>query len=185
MSSWNYLGISIAVSAAIWACSSGGTSGGGVGGTGGGGTGGAAVGWKHGDCDALGATTTPSGACYFPCQSSSDCPGGASCVNQQFQPYCRVESCDVASDCGPTGWDCQGNDLCMITCTTVTSGPSTECPGGLSCHQSLSTDIPTCNKILGSSCGEPCPTGCCSLSGNTCCKPPFCAGDCASSPCCH
>jgi hypothetical protein len=37
----------------------------------------------------------------------------------------------------------------------------------------------------GSSCGEPCPTGCCSLSGSFCCSPPYCSGDCIGSPCCY
>ena len=36
----------------------------------------------------------------------------------------------------------------------------------------------------GDSCGEPCPDGCCSLSGAICCQPPFCSGNCIGSPCC-
>jgi hypothetical protein len=157
------------------------TSGGGGGGSGG--TTGAS--WLLGDCDAMGAETMPNGACYVPCTTSSDCPGGATCVIQQYQAYCRIGSCEVASDCGPQGWDCQGNDLCMMTCTTVTSGSSDECPPGHQCHQILSTDLPACHKLPGSSCGEPCPQGCCSTGGNICCKPPLCAGDCAYSPCCY
>lgn len=41
-----------------------------------------------------------------------------------------------------------------------------------------------CAAVSTDTCGEPCPSKCCSPSGLTCCKPPFCGGSCSGSPCC-
>ncbi len=76
-----------------------------------------------------------------------------------------------------------------MTCTTPTGGAqSAECPEGWSCsYDAKMDDAPHCvGKVSGGggSCAVPCPPGCCSPSGLTCCEPPFCSGDCVGSPCC-
>jgi len=62
-----------------------------------------------------------------------------------------------------------------------------ECPAALYCgfvlglYNAVPDDGSTDD---GGNCGEPCPSGCCSPSGASCCEPPFCGGDCVGSPCC-
>lgn len=65
----------------------------------------------------------------------------------------------------------EGTDLCpegsdVTDCTSTSTGGDDDDDDG------------------GSNCGEPCPDGCCSLSGAICCQPPFCSGNCIGSPCC-
>ncbi|MCK5691127.1 hypothetical protein KAI87_17720 [Myxococcota bacterium] len=86
-----------------------------------------------------------------------------------------THSCSGDSSCGAIsyegeGWDWKPGHIETWTCTSV---------GG---QDVCTVDIQP--PEAGDSCGEPCPQGCCSPSGLSCCQPPFCAGDCASSPCC-
>jgi hypothetical protein len=97
-----------------------------------------------------------------------------------WQPGCLVANTDCESDddCKP-GRTCQDGECVGSTGEGGEgngSGSGGSSFGGASSGGSSSGG--------GSSCGEPCPTGCCSSSGSFCCSPPFCAGDCAFSPCC-
>jgi hypothetical protein len=150
--------------------------------------------WYTSSCADLGGSTAPSGACYVGCSPGTTCDIAASrapsgygveCGKNNYHPYCHVGFCNSASDCG-TGWVCDYGG-CVIPCTTPTSGASPECPAGLACYQNSISGHPNfCinDHSSGGTCGEPCSSGCCSPSGLTCCKPPFCSGDCAGSPCC-
>lgn len=79
------------------------------------------------------------------------------------------------------------DDVVTATCPYTNDGECDE-PEGLNvCPEG--SDVVDCANVEEeeedvSNCGEPCPNGCCSLSGAICCKPPFCSGNCIGSPCC-
>ena len=138
--------------------------------TGGGGT---SDPWLAGSCGALGATQAPSGACVLGCKTNADCPGsGMSCPSAW--KICRKTSCQKAADCGP-GWDCVSVGLCVIPCTTPTSGGSSQCPSSWPCKAS-GTDGTWCTAPSGlaskacSDCLSTCKNlpGCCTGCGCMC-----------------
>jgi hypothetical protein len=136
--------------------------------------------WFTTPCSEMGGTTIASGACYVPC--ADPCPVEQLGCGYGYQNYCRVLSCSTTADCGPNpdAWVC-GNG-CFMKCATDSGGAqSPECPSdgfactGTNCVHHISSTA---------TCGEPCPKGCCSSTGLSCCQPPFCSGACAGSPCC-
>ena len=142
--------------------------------------------WYSSTCSELGGMETALGACYVPC--SAGCPAPAKCNSSYLQSKCDISSCSSDSDCGPKGWTCETWGACYLRCTTPTEGQSPECPLGWECSpQDMGTKRPFCVKSSAppGQCGEPCPSGCCSTTGLTCCQPPYCGGDkCLGSPCC-
>ncbi len=141
--------------------------------------------WFTSSCEELGGTTTATGACFVDCTPSGDCSiEGLSC-GFGGQQFCRISSCTSDSDCGPTGWYCEYS-WCYLVCSSDSGGAqSPECPEGFKCLAGTGK-APSCVRGIDTNptCGEPCPQGCCSPSGLTCCSPPYCSGDCSGSPCC-
>lgn len=89
----------------------------------------------------------------------------------------------------PSRIECSQYFTCEACEYHLTSGTGEEwsliastdgCPTAKYCEYMLGNWKPN----SGSSCGEPCTSGCCSPSGLSCCEPPFCGGDCVGSPCC-
>jgi hypothetical protein len=166
-----------------------------LGGGGGGGDDTGGLDWYDSSCSALGGVVSPSGACFIECAVGTSCdipaagaPEGYEprCGGNEYHPYCSIGFCTSDADCGPDGWICDFGG-CFLPCTEPTTGPSGECPGGLSCHENAISGHPSfCinDDGGGGTCGEPCASGCCSPSGLICCAPPFCGGDCVGSPCC-
>ncbi len=145
--------------------------------------------WFISSCDDLDGVLTASGACFVECDSSDDCPtSNMRCMGTGvwITGQCEVDSgTRYVEGCGPVGWNDTGTG-CYIKCSA--EGNDEECPTGFRCiEHSGNSEGYFCTGYPGSSggsCGTPCPDGCCSPSGRTCCKPPFCSGDCAYSKCC-
>lgn len=139
------------------------------GGSGGEGNGGGGAAWQDADCAELGAVPTSNGGCYRACSSAGDCPGGATCFAVGYQPYCRMYTCGVASDCGTAGWACSyGN--CFLSCTEPSPGhQSEECPSGFECYQNPVGPERWCTKIIRVTCGfcSTCYSSCSSSCSNS------------------
>ena len=106
--------------------------------------------------------TTDDGVCDEP-EGTNACPEGTD-----------VNDCIGSSGGGGT------------TCSFTNDGECDEPEGTGLCPEG--SDVNDCagggGGGGGETCGEPCPDGCCSLSGAICCQPPFCSGNCIGSPCC-
>ncbi|NMC69448.1 MAG: hypothetical protein GYA57_05180 [Myxococcales bacterium] len=141
--------------------------------------------WFTSSCAELGGTTTPTGACFVDCTPSEYCPVEGTACAYGGQQLCRViTGCSSDADCGPAGWHCSRGS-CFLRCSADSGGAQgPECPAGFQCADGVADQPVCCRGLDAPSCGEPCPAGCCSPSGLTCCQPPFCSGDCAGSPCC-
>ncbi|HOX46208.1 MAG TPA: hypothetical protein PK668_21570 [Myxococcota bacterium] len=135
-------------------------------------------------CATLGGVTLPGGACYLACEARADCPFPPLECGNEYNRACKLGGCSADTDCGATGWICSYGG-CYMACQTETPGEeSPECPEGWTCSGDT-LGQPACWVLEQTpTCGEPCPQGCCSPSGLTCCQPPFCDGSCAGSSCC-
>lgn len=109
----------------------------------------------------------------------SSCPEYSCCYT--YSRAADTKGCACTNDYAST--------ICASTAASVNGTQVSSCPGGAptgtttsSSGGSSSTSSSTSSG--GPTCGEPCPAGCCSLSGRICCKPPFCGGNCVGSPCC-
>ncbi len=146
--------------------------------------------WVKGDCAALGATTIAAGGCYIACSQSSQCTGGSVCQNAAFQPYCRIASCNAASECGPTGWVC-AYGKCYLACAKSAPGvQAPDCPTGLQCSPAAAVSSPSCQKLA----SKPGSCGTCKLCYQDCSSnctginiPPSCNTTCmaACDKCCY
>jgi len=113
-------------------------------------------------------------------------PAGSQC-GEGIELCCADSLCviyqGVGDYCGArcsTGSECQsGCCIPLADHSANVCAPSSFCGGSGGAGGAGGT-----GGTGGGSCGEPCPSGCCSPSGNICCKPPFCGGDCVGSPCC-
>lgn len=142
-----------------------------------------ALDWHTSGCSELGGVTTPTNACLVEC---GECPTAQlRCMPAPGMKVnvCVIQTCAVDSDCGPSGWFCRDNGFCALTCTTVTSGQSSECPSDWHCYApDFGTDrAPYCVSGTSSTggCGN-----CGTDNAGGCCGGVFCAGACAGSPCC-
>jgi len=123
-----------------------------------------------------------SGSC-----ETSPCCSGTTCVAIGETAEC-LENCSTPSACSSnccwplsdTGSVCVTSDYCA-SC----AAPNAEC---------APIDNPCCPGAaciwidgVGARCqaqSDECPAGCENPYGSSCCRPPFCAGDCVGSPCC-
>lgn len=112
------------------------------------------------------------------CASSAACAGNAACVAlYECIAGCATEACvNTCVELYPAGADPLITFLDCVDYSCPACGGGSGGSGGSTSGGS--------GGSTGESCGEPCPSGCCSLSGNICCQPPFCGGDCVGSPCC-
>lgn len=145
--------------------------------------------WWTSDCVDLGGVPTPAGACFVGCTSSDDCPlDTLSCKGSDvwIMGQCEVSyELSQTRGCGPAGWHTRSWG-CYLVCSA--EGADDECPSGFRCiEDSIVSGEYFCTGYAGSAgsgCNVPCPDGCCSSTGNSCCEPPFCGGICVGSPCC-
>jgi len=174
---------------AVGACGGNSNTGGGSGGAGGGaGDPGPPLDWFTSSCGDLGGVETPAGACFVGCKKTEECPADTSCrwSGVWFVGNCTPRSSDKdAKGCGPNGWHNRSWG-CYMKCPSA--GADDQCPAGFRCiEQSSVSGEYFCTGYSGSSgsgCSVPCPSGCCSTTGYSCCEPPFCSGACAGSKCC-
>jgi hypothetical protein len=98
-----------------------------------------------------------------------------------------LSNCTSASDCSSTccvplesgGQVCADSSYCETSC--VAAGD--ECSPGDCCPGSVCVWIDYVGAICQAQSAE-CPPGCTNPYGSSCCRPPFCGGDCVGSPCC-
>jgi hypothetical protein len=140
--------------------------------------------WLSASCSELAGIATPTGACFVECGAIGCSATGVSCnVAPGLYSFCYVETCSVDADCGASGWYCRGG-YCSLTCTTVTSGQSSDCPSGWKCYAPDygSDRRPYCAYGTdggGDNCG-----GCGTDNAGGCCGGVFCSGACTGTPCC-
>lgn len=144
--------------------------------------------WFTSSCGDLGGVETPAGACFIGCRTSADC--GLDTLRCTGTSVWMVGQCEVTSEladtrgCGPRGWYDRSWG-CYMQCF---EGNDAECPSGFRCVEDSIVDGEYfCTGYAGGGTGDcnvPCESGCCSTTGNSCCRPPFCSGVCAGSPCC-
>jgi hypothetical protein len=144
--------------------------------------------WYSSSCGDLGGVETPAGACFVGCRSRDDCPVDVlTCTGTDLLEVgvCAVtDEAQADQGCGPSGWHDRSWG-CYMKCF---DGNDSECPSGFHCIEDPIVDGEYfCAGYAGSGtngCNVPCESGCCSTTGNSCCRPPFCSGVCAGSPCC-
>jgi hypothetical protein len=144
--------------------------------------------WFTSDCGDLGGVATPAGACFIGCEQNEDCPLDLTCrsAGVWFVGLCTVpSSVSESRGCGPSGWHTRVWG-CYLECSA--EGADQECPAGFRCIEDSNVDneyfCTGYSGSTGSSCSVPCPDGCCSNTGYSCCQPPFCGGICVGSSCC-
>ena len=137
--------------------------------------------WFTSSCGDLGGVETPAGACFVGCKKTAECPADTVC---RWGGVWFVGNC-TAPGCGPKGWHKRSYG-CYMKCPSA--GADNQCPAGFRCiEDSIVSGEYFCTGYSGSSgsgCSVPCPSGCCSSTGYSCCKPPFCSGVCVGSKCC-
>jgi hypothetical protein len=147
--------------------------------------------WYSSSCAELGGTQTAWGNCFIPCEAARDCPvagldcrgGGTIWISGYCAPGSALQS---TRGCGPGEWYRSfGN--CEMACSGA--GRDSECPSQFHCvEDSIYDGLYFCTGYQGGSTtcgGSPCPSGCCSITGNVCCGGALCAGGCIGSPCCR
>lgn len=167
----------------------------------------------NGDCDTATNTcveyqscsaTSPCPEGYFCEETSGTCLSG-SCVSAggscQAGTCCSGSTCVVIGDTAACLQDCTAAAQCSSDCcwpldsggsVCVTSDYCASCAAvNAECSPSSNPCCPGAACIwvdgVGARCqaqSAECPAGCESSSGSSCCRPPFCAGECSISPCC-
>ena len=128
------------------------------------------------------SSCTDSGSCV-----STRCCAGTTCVTVGNDALC-LEDCTTPSQCASNC--CYPLETDGSVC--VTADYCANCAGpNQACSPTTNPCCPGAACIwvegVGARCqvqSAECPAGCGNPFGTSCCRPPFCAGDCVGSPCC-